>query len=119
MATLSSAESVGLYHSATTIPATSEDSQTDNTISQTYTMAFQEGDESSYSLAPQAQFDLHIGMAVRLIRPCDPDAETGITVAATDILPTSAVRKVLRNGQVLIERDGKTYTLMCDEVKMR
>ena len=111
-ADVSVAESVGLYHSATAVPADAQ-----QTEAATYALEFMEGDEDPYSLAPQAQMELHIGMAVRLIRSCEPDPETGIAVAATDILPTSAVRKVLRNGQVLIERGGKTYTLMGDEVK--
>ena len=111
-------ESQGLYHSATTVPATSEDSQTDSdtpqtdhTIISSYALEFLEGDEDPYSLAPQAQMEWHIGMAVRLIRYCEPDPKTGIANPAMDVVPTTEVRKLFRNGQVLILRNGRTYTL--------
>ena len=51
--------------------------------------------------------------SVRLVKTATPP-ETGIRNVTSD---TATVRKVLRNGQVLIERVGKTYTLTGVEAK--
>ena len=52
------------------------------------------------------------------IRPVRADKTgTGITTPQQDDASATGVRKVLRNGQVLIERNGKTYTLTGVEMK--
>ena len=107
-------ESLGLYHSATIVPTDGDAQQTELA---TYALEFMEGDEDPYCLAPQTQTELHVGMAVRLIRPCAPDPETGIANPATDVASTTEVRKLFRNGQVLILRNSVTYTLTGTKVK--
>ena len=54
------------------------------------------------------------GQAVRLVRDCQG---TGTGIENPSAADAGEVRKVLRNGQVLIERNGKTYTLTGVEVK--
>ncbi len=54
------------------------------------------------------------GQSVRLVKDYSNVSTTIATPSAAD---TTAARKVLRNGQVLIERNGKTYTLQGVEVK--
>lgn len=102
-------ESLGLYHSATAVPAGND------AISQSYALEFQEGDEDPYSLAPQTQSELYTGMAVRLIRYCEPDPGTGVAhPAAGDGV---RVEKILRDGQVLVRRGEETYDLLGSRVR--
>ncbi len=101
-------ECTGLYHSATTIPAEGD------ATSMSYALEFLEGDEDPYSLAPQAPFDLYIGMSVRLIRPCEPDPTSRINNPFAMI---DNVQKVFRNGQVFILRGGKVYDMLGAEIK--
>ncbi len=54
------------------------------------------------------------GRSVRLVKNYSNVSTDAASPATTDI---GEVRKVLRNGQVLIERGGKTYTLQGVEVK--
>lgn len=102
-------ESLGLYHSATAVPAGND------AISQSYALEFQEGDEDPYSLAPQTQSELYTGMAVRLIRYCEPDPGTGVAhPAAGDGV---RVEKILCDGQVLVRRGEETYDLLGSRVR--
>lgn len=39
------------------------------------------------------------------------------TIALDDLTQSTAARKVVVNGQVLIIKDGKTFNLLGDEVK--
>ena len=59
------------------------------------------------------QYGRFYGRSIRAVR------ETAITtdIASPATTDTGEVRKVLRNGQVLIERGGKTYTLTGVEVE--
>ena len=61
----------------------------------------------------RTQYGRFYGRSIRAVR------ETAITtdIAAPTATDTAPARKVFRNGQVLIERNGKTYTLTGVEVE--
>ncbi len=61
----------------------------------------------------RTQYGRFYGRSIRAVR------ETAITtdIAAPTAADTATARKIIRNGQVLIERGGKTYTLTGVEVK--
>lgn len=50
--------------------------------------------------------------SVRLVQDVAPETAVPTTTSA----PETDVRKVLRNGQVLIERNGKTYTILGNDL---
>lgn len=104
-------ECTGLYHSATTVSA---DGDVPQAGLATYALEFMEGDEDPYCLAPQAQLELHVGMAVRLIRYCEPDPITSVN---NPFAMVDNIQKVFRNGQVLILRGGKVYNMLGAEIK--
>ncbi len=54
----------------------------------------------------------HNGLSVRPVQ-----SGTGTGIGCTAAADTATARKILRNGQVLIEREGKTYTLTGVEVE--
>ncbi len=84
-------------------------SSTQNNQSTAYILYF-----CNQSLHPTDNFICKGGLSVRLVKNYSNVSTDAASPSATDTAPA---RKLLRNGQVLIERNGKTYTLTGTEVK--
>ncbi len=68
----------------------------------------------SWNAFANGWFDCSLGQSVRLVKNYSNVSTDATCPSAAD---TTAARKVLRNGQVLIERGGKTYTITGVEVE--
>ena len=68
----------------------------------------------SWNAFANGWYDCSLGQSVRLVKNYSNVSTDATSPSTTDTTPA---RKVLRNGQVLIERNGKTYTLTGVEVK--
>ena len=68
----------------------------------------------SWNAFANGWFDCSLGQSVRLVKNY---SNVSTDIARPSAADTGEVRKVLRNGQVLIERNGKMYTLTGVEVK--
>ena len=68
----------------------------------------------SWNAFANGWYDCSLGQSVRLVKNY---SNVSTDIARPSAADTGEVRKVLRNGQVLIERNGKTYTLTGVEVK--
>ena len=68
----------------------------------------------SWNAFANGWYDCSLGQSVRLVKNY---SNVSTDIARPSAADTGEVRKVLRNGQVLIERNGKMYTLTGVEVK--
>ena len=68
----------------------------------------------SWNAFANGWYDCSLGQSVRLVKDY---SNVSTDIARPSAADTGEVRKVLRNGQVLIERNGKMYTLTGVEVK--
>ncbi len=84
-------------------------SSTPNSQSTAYILYF-----CNQSLYPTDNFSCKGGLSVRLVKDY---SNVSTDLSHPTAAETAHARKVLRNGQVLIERNGKTYTLTGTEVK--
>lgn len=87
-------------------------SSTPNNPSSAYVLYFYD-----QYLYPADYFNRNVGLSVRLVKNYS-NVSTGIARPSAAEITTSA-RKVLLDGQIFIEKDGKTYTLTGIEVKYR